>query len=122
MLGQPNTFLAPVVGFIYGALAATLGQLMSGMGAGEQEYQLKMASIKGWMRAKDLTKGDQKKIVNYYRAKNKGNSIFDEVAILDELPPAMAGDISFYMYGRYVQVKSRHHLECSKICIPITGQ
>ena len=99
-----GVFSELVVGFIYGALAATLGQLMSGMGAGEQEYQLKMASIKGWMRAKDLTKGDQKKIINYYRAKNKGNSIFDEVAILDELPPAMAGDISFYMYGRYVQV------------------
>ena len=60
-----------MVGFIYGALAATMSTLLMGMNVGEQEYMLKMSSIKGWMRAKDLSKGDMKKILNYYRAKNK---------------------------------------------------
>ena len=34
----------------------------------------------------------------------QGNAVYDEAEILDELPPALAGDVSFYMYGHYLQI------------------
>ena len=76
-----------------------MSTLLMGMNVGDQDYALKMSSIRGWMRAKDLSKGDTIKIMSYYRAKHKGNSVHNEAEILDELPPALAGDIAFYMYG-----------------------
>ena len=77
-----GVFAELVVGFIYGALAAVMGSLMMGLNVGEKEYAMKMASVKGWMRAKDLGKQESLKILNYYRATHKGNSVYDEAAIL----------------------------------------
>ena len=85
-------------GFIYGSLAGLISTLMMGVAAGDQEYASQLQSLKAWMSARNMRKPDRNKIIAYYRASRKGEKIFNEAAILADLPPALGGDISTFLY------------------------
>eukprot|EP01046_Picozoa_sp_COSAG06_P035736 COSAG06_NODE_3872_length_4815_cov_3.210560_2_plen_162_part_00 len=51
------------------------------------------------MGARALSKQDRTKILAYYKAANKGAKAFNEQEILDELPPALGGDVCKALYG-----------------------
>lgn len=88
-----------ITGFIYGALAGVISTLLMGLAAGDQEFTAKLQSLKAWMHARSLSKQDQRKILSYYKAANKGSKSFNEQAILEELPPSLGGDVSRVLYG-----------------------
>ena len=88
-----------LTGFIYGALAGVISTLLMGLAAGDQEYTAKIQSLKAWMGARGLRKADRSKILAYYKAANKGAKSFNEAEILEELPPALGGDIALFLYG-----------------------
>ena len=89
-------------GFIYGSLAGVMSTLMMGLAAGDQEYAAKLQSLKAWMTARNLRKPDRNKIIAYYRAASKGTKSFDEAEILGDLPPALGGDITAFLYSDIV--------------------
>jgi hypothetical protein len=66
---------------------------------GDQEFTAKLQSLKAWMGARALSKQDRTKILAYYKAANKGAKAFNEQEILDELPPALGGDVCKALYG-----------------------
>ena len=55
------------------------------------------------MGARELAKADRTKILAYYRAANKGSKAFNEAEILEELPPALGGDIALFLYGEILK-------------------
>ena len=98
-----GVFSELVVGFIYGALAGVMATMMQGAKAGEQEYMAKLAALKAWMKARDLKKTDSQKILAYYRARSKGTSSFDEGEILADMPPSLSGEITTFLYARFLK-------------------
>jgi CRP-like cAMP-binding protein len=92
-----------VVGFIYGGLAGVISSIMMTQGAGERESMAKMLSIKAWMKARGINKRDKAKIMAHVNSQSAVGANFNERDILDELPPALAGEISYHLYHSYVE-------------------
>ena len=91
-----------VVGFIYGALAGVMSSLMMGMKASEQAKALKMQTVRAWMSARKLQRPLQAAILNHYQSQFKTNAMYDEQALLAELPPAISGRVAFTLFNKFI--------------------
>ena len=75
-----------VISVIYGALAGVMSTLMMAGSVGEQEYLVKLAQLKAWMKAKHLPMHERTAIMAFFSANHQSASYFDEKAILGFLP------------------------------------
>ena len=51
-----------VVAFIYGGLAGLMSTMLSSMGAAEEEYAQKVASLRAWMKDRGLSRRTKEKV------------------------------------------------------------
>jgi tetratricopeptide (TPR) repeat protein len=91
-----------VLGLIFGSLAGVISAIMMTLGAGQQDAMLKLLELRAWMRARDLKVSDKVKILAAFNTQNE-LAAFNQKQILGELPPSLAADISYYMYGKYIE-------------------
>jgi CRP-like cAMP-binding protein len=92
-----------VVGFIYGALAGLMANMAANSNVAEAEKNGRMMSLKAWIKDRGISKMDQNKIFLHFNNQFRSNAVYNEAAILDELPPALAADICYKLYGNFVQ-------------------
>lgn len=91
-----------VLGLIFGSLAGLISSIMVTLGAGDMESASKMLQLRAWMRARDLKTSDRVKILGAFNAQQELAG-FDQSQILKDLPPSLSADISFFMYGKYIE-------------------
>ncbi len=87
-----------VISLIYGALAGVMATIMMAGSVGEQEYLVKLAQLKAWMKARHLTTRERVKIMGYFSAMHQSSSYFDEHQILSYLPLGVSRDLSMQLY------------------------
>lgn len=87
-----------VISLIYGALAGVMSTIMMAGSVGEQEYLVKLAQLKAWMKARHLTTRERVKIMGYFSAMHQSSSYFDEHRILSYLPLGVSRDLSMQLY------------------------
>lgn len=87
-----------VIIVIQGALAGLMSQLMMSSRIGEQEYIIKLAQLKAWMKARQFSRQDSRRIMKHFTANNQSATYFDEKQILSFLPTGTSREISLLMY------------------------
>jgi hypothetical protein len=87
-----------VISLIYGALAGVMSTIMMAGSVGEQEYLVKLAQLKAWMKARHLTTRERVKIMGYFSASHQSSTYFDEKKILSYLPLGVSRDLSMQLY------------------------
>ena len=65
---------------------------------GEQEYLIKLAQLKAWMKSRRFTRDREKRIMKHFTAKNQSSTFFDERTILSYLPVSLARDLAMDLY------------------------
>eukprot|EP01051_Picozoa_sp_SAG22_P010048 SAG22_NODE_879_length_6707_cov_14.725787_6_plen_196_part_00 len=96
-----GVFATLVVGFIYGGLAGVLSSIMQTQSVGQQEQMLRHIQIKGWMRSRNMKRHYAAKILAFFIAEEQAGT-HDEQAILASLPNALAHEVSYDLYSRYI--------------------
>ena len=91
-----------VLGLIFGSLAGVISAIMVTLGAGEQDAMAKTLQLRAWMRARDIKSSDRVKILAAFNSQQELAG-FDQADILRDLPPSLSSDISFFMYGKYIE-------------------
>lgn len=91
-----------VLGLIFGSLAGVISGIMVTLGAGEQDAMAKTLQLRAWMRAREIKTSDRVKILAAFNTQ-QDLSGFDQQQILQDLPPSLSADISFFMYGKYIE-------------------
>jgi hypothetical protein len=86
------------ISLIYGALAGVMSTMMMAGSIGEQEYLVKLAQLKAWMKARHLTTQERIRIMGYFSANHQSSTYFDEKKILSYLPLGVARDLSVQLY------------------------
>ena len=86
------------ISLIYGALAGVMSTMMMAGSIGEQEYLVKLAQLKAWMKARHLTASERIRIMGYFSATHQSSTYFDEKKILSYLPLGVARDLSMQLY------------------------
>ena len=92
-----------VTGFIYGGLAGVLSSIMMTQNAGEQEYMLQLLHLKSWMKARSLNQRERRKILAQFNNEHQSGLNFDEHQILESLPVALAHEVSYHLYHRFLE-------------------
>ena len=87
-----------VIIVIQGALAGLMSQLMMSSRMGEQEYIIKLAQLKAWMKARQFSRRDSRRIMMHFTANNQSSTYFDEKEILTFLPTGISRELSLQMY------------------------
>ena len=91
-------FSEMVISLIYGALAGVMATIMMAGSVGEQEYLVKLAQLKAWMKARHLSTDERVKIMGYFSATHQSSTYFDEGKILSLLPLGISRDLSNQLY------------------------
>ena len=91
-----------VLALIVGCLAGVMSSIMMTMGAGQQEAMVKLLALRAWMRARGMKTSDKAKILAAFHQQAE-SAAFDQRQILSDLPPSLATDLSFFMYGKYIE-------------------
>ena len=91
-------------GFMIGALAATMTAFTTSMDLSSDQKTLKLRSVKAWMKQQSLPKTVQALIINYFQSQFQDCAVFEGKMIMDELPPALAGQVSAKLYYRLLPV------------------
>ena len=91
------------VGFIFGALAGVMTQIMASMKGNDQEFTLKLQGMKQWLKDQGFSKPEQKKVLNYFSEVWATKTLFNEAEILEEMPPAMRNTLVQQLYKPVVQ-------------------
>jgi hypothetical protein len=86
------------ISLIYGALAGVMSTMMMAGSIGEQEYLVKLAQLKAWMKARHLSTQERIRIMGYFSANHQSSTYFDEKKILSYLPLGVARDLSVQLY------------------------
>jgi hypothetical protein len=94
-----------VTGFIFGGLTGVLASLGGGSGVSD-ERMLKMLSIKAWMKSKAVSRADRANILAHVESQISAGATFSAGEILDDLPPALASEIAYHLYGRALGVRA----------------
>jgi hypothetical protein len=87
-----------VISLIYGALAGVMSTLMMAGSVGEQEYLVKLAQLKAWMKAKHLSTTERARLMSLFSANHQSATYYDEKQILAFLPLAVSRDLSLHLY------------------------
>lgn len=88
---------------IYGALAGVMSTILMGMRGNEQESQNKLRALRQWMVDKKMDKAMQQRISLYFNQLWSARAMFDESAVLAEMPPSMSAEVSTYIYGMFLK-------------------
>jgi hypothetical protein len=88
-----------VISIIYGALAGVMSTLMMAGSVGEQEYLVKLAQLKAWMKAKHMPLAERSQVMAFFSANHQSATFYDERSILSFLPLSVSRDLSVHLYG-----------------------
>ena len=91
-----------MLGLIFGSLAGVISAIMMTLGAGQQDAMLRLIELRSWMRARGLKTSDKAKILAAFNTQTE-MSAFNQEQILGDLPPGLAADLSYFMYGNYIE-------------------
>ena len=94
-----------VIIVIQGALAGLMSQLMMSSRMGEQEYIVKLAQLKAWMKARQFSRQESRRILMHFTANNQSSTYFDEKQILSFLPTGISREISLGLCTRKTRIR-----------------
>eukprot|EP01052_Picozoa_sp_SAG31_P008812 SAG31_NODE_451_length_15511_cov_77.547301_6_plen_520_part_00 len=87
-----------VVGFIFGAMAGVMSQLLASLKGNDQEYTLRLMGIRAWMKEQGVPKPEQRQVIDYFKAWWRNKTMISGDEILQELPPTLARNVSRQLY------------------------
>jgi hypothetical protein len=92
-----------VVGMIFGMIAGQFSSMLVSARASKQKYLAKMSELAEFMRASALPAPLRAKLVLFYEHVYQGQTVFDQRAIISELPPPIRKDLMGELYGELVR-------------------
>jgi hypothetical protein len=104
-------FSYAVIIIIQASLAGIMSQLLRSARVGEDEYIVKLAQLKAWMKARDFDSDKQRQIMIHFTAQNGSSTYFNEHEILNFLPHGIARQISLDMY-RLRSIRTPTRIPC----------
>ena len=94
-----GVFSYAVIIIIQGTLAGIMSQLLMASRVGEQEYIVKLAQLKAWMKKRQMPPERQRQIMHHFTAQNQSSTYFDEADILTNyLPTNLSRQVSLQLY------------------------
>lgn len=120
-------FSEGVIMVIAGALAGMMSQMMIASRLGEQEYVVKLAKLKAWIRARQFSRPMSARIMRHFIAANRNTTSFEEAQCLKYLPVSFARELSLEMYGDLLTMSPLFRLlgkelilQLCQLCKPVT--
>lgn len=76
-----------------------MSTLMMAGSIGEQEYLVKLAQLKAWMKAKHFTQAERMRLMSLFSANHQSSAFFNEKQVLSYLPLSVSRDLSLHLYA-----------------------
>ena len=88
-----------VISMMFGAIAGVIFSQISSMRTTQENYNARLTELKEFASARGLTKPLKLRLLAFHRFLYEGGTVFDEKAILSELPLHMQRDVVYGIYG-----------------------
>jgi CRP-like cAMP-binding protein/Ca2+-binding EF-hand superfamily protein len=106
---------------ILGLVASLITTISMSLSNNEAEINLKLTRLKTWMKEAKLPKSFSVKVMQHFNEAWLHQSKVDYSELMEQCPPAMAANMAYYLYGRFLigspLFKGMSHEVISAMCM-----